>query len=280
MLFLITAIICSSGVALTLRYSGKHEKSSHMTLTANYVVSALLCLVFMTEKKLVPVTPDMRIALYLGLINGALYLVTLIINRVNIEKNGTPLTASFSHLGVLIPTLLSIIVFGDQPNGLQWFGVFMAVTAIIIINLPTTNEKRIPFPIGLILLFVGGGCADMMSKVFEHFKIPDCDSLFLFYTFFVALILCVIWGLFKKEPFAFRDIIYGVVLGGFNYSSTMFLLKAVLVLPAFLVYPVYSVGVIVFINLVNRFFLKETITRRQYLGMALICVALVFLNLG
>ena len=68
-------------------------------------------------------------------------------------------------------------------------------------------------------------------------------------------------------------------MGSFNYLSTMFLLKAILQLPAYIVYPIYSVGFILVVNIVNFLFLKEELSKKDYVAMGLVCVALVFLNI-
>ncbi len=276
MIYLIAAILCSSGVTLTLRFA-KNDKESQGMLAVNYIVAAAFCLFFMKDRTIAPITSDKQLALFLGLINGTLFLVTLVMNKMNIRENGTPLTAAFSHLGVLIPVILSMIVFGEQPTGKQWIGVGLAVGAILIINLSPANGERAKYPLGLILLFALGGCTDMMSKVFEHQNIPECDNLFLFYTFSVAFLLCVVWGIAKRITIRRRDLFAGLVLGVFNYFSSWLLLKSVMVLPAFLAYPMYSVGVILVINLINRLFLKEKISKWQYIGMGIICVSLFFL---
>lgn len=276
MIYLIAAILCSSGVTLTLRFS-KKDKDSQVMLAVNYIVAALFCLLFMKERAVMPDTPDKQLAFALGVINGVLFLVTLVVNRVNIRRNGTPLTASFSHLGVLIPVIFSMIIFGEQPTGKQWLGVALALAAILIINLTPAKGERAKFPLGLVLLFTLGGCTDMMSKIFEKQSIPQCDNLFLFYTFMVAFFICVLWAAIKNTKIRREAVIYGLLLGVFNYFSSWLLLKSVMVLPAFLAYPMYSVGVIVVINIINRFFLKEEISKWQYVGMGIICLSLLFL---
>lgn len=84
-------------------------------------------------------------------------------------------------------------------------------------------------------------------------------------------------GVYKEWP-SYREVIYGLVMGSFNYLSTMFLLKSVLRLPAFLVYPVYSVGVILFVNVVNFLFLKERLQKKDCVAMACISAALVLMG--
>ena len=71
----------------------------------------------------------------------------------------------------------------------------------------------------------------------------------------------------------------GITVGLPNYFSSFMLLRALVTLPALLVYPVFSTGSIVVVMLVSTLLLKERITRRQLLGIALILAALVLLNL-
>ena len=46
--------------------------------------------------------------------------------------------------------------------------------------------------------------------------------------------LSAVWIVYTKEWPSYREVLYGLVMGSFNYLSTMFLLKSVLRLPAFL----------------------------------------------
>ena len=64
-----------------------------------------------------------------------------------------------------------------------------------------------------------------------------------------------------------------------NYFSTSLLLAAVTRLPAYLVYPCFSVGTILIVSFVSVLLLKDKMTRRQVYGCGLILAALVLLNL-
>lgn len=204
---------------------------------------------------------------------------TLLLQQVNIRKNGTTISASFSHMGVLVPTVLSIFLFGEYPGRLQWVGVALALAAILILNIQGRADKeKANSKIWLVFLLISGGCADMMSKIFERYGNHRYESHFLFYTFVIALFLSAVWMVYTKEWPSYREVLYGLVMGSFNYLSTMFLLKSVLRLPAFLVYPVYSVGVILFVNVVNFLFLKERLQKKDCVAMACISAALVLMG--
>ena len=133
MLFLLFSIFASGGMAITLRLAEQHGCNLKALTSANYVVAALASWALMQDKAVLP-SAGMRLTLLLGAVNGCLFLATLLLYQINIEKNGTPLTVSFARLGVLVPTLLSLVIFKEYPRSLQWLGVALAAAAIVIIN--------------------------------------------------------------------------------------------------------------------------------------------------
>ena len=64
-----------------------------------------------------------------------------------------------------------------------------------------------------------------------------------------------------------------------NFLSSRLLLAALTELPAFLVYPSYSVGVILIVSLLSFFLFQERLGRRQLAAVGMILAALVLLNL-
>ena len=74
------------------------------------------------------------------------------------------------------------------------------------------------------------------------------------------------------------EVMFGLLIGIPNYFSARFLLKAVENLPAVIAYPTYSVATIIVVTLAGCCIFKEKLGRKQWLGMAVILVALVLLN--
>ena len=62
-------------------------------------------------------------------------------------KNGTPISTTFNRLGVLIPTVFSILLFGERPQIVQIAGIALAVSAIIYINSGKGNKESEPYKI-------------------------------------------------------------------------------------------------------------------------------------
>ena len=278
MLFLILAIICSGGMAITLRFAEVCKSNLKAVTAANYLFAVVISYLLIEDRSLIPTGAAMNRTLMLGVLNGALFLATLLLYQINIKRNGTPLTVSFARLGVLVPTILSLLVFGEQPENLQWLGVALARTAIIVINYePRGAQVKNVYKFWLVILFCIAGAADMMSKVFEYTGEHSLGGLFLFYTFLSALLMSSV-RLFHGGAVSAKDFAWGLAVGFLNYTSTMFLLQAILRMPAFCAYPIYSVGVILFVNFINFILIREPISKRQYCGMAIIAAALVCLN--
>ena len=127
------------------------------------------------------------------------------------------------------------------------------------------------------------GMGDGKEQEFERIGERRFDALFLFYTFLTALVLSLIPMMRERfsvnRKMSAADFISGIFVGIPNYFSTSLLLAAVTRLPAYLVYPCFSVGTILIVSFVSVLLLKDKMTRRQVYGCGLILAALVLLNL-
>lgn len=332
MLYLILAVLCSASMAVALRLGETFSKNKFGILFGNYLTCTVTAYLMLPEKNLF--FPGAEVAAAAGLVNGIIFLATLVFMQRSIGRNGAVLSAAFSKLGIMIPVLGSIFLLGERPTALQAAGMALVVAAILVINLEKGERKIASKPL-LLLLLIASGSADGMSKVFEVIGERQFDALFLFYTFATALVLCGILlavtqrqaaGLAKEaqgpakeaqrpvkevqrpakevqrpakeaqgpakeaqRPATSRkeengrvrlqDLIAGIFVGIPNYFSTSLLLAAVTRLPAYLVYPCYSVGTILVVSFVSVLLLKDQMSRRQGVGCGLILAALVLLNL-
>lgn len=117
MLFLILALLASSVLAMVLKYL--NSSSPYGVYFVNYITCALLAFAAMEPKALYngDLTPC-----WLGGITGLIYLASLTANGYSIHKNGAILSSVFTRLGVLVPILLSVTLFGERPTLVQGLG--------------------------------------------------------------------------------------------------------------------------------------------------------------
>lgn len=277
MINLILAITSSMLISVLMRVSEKFSKNRISLLAMNYLTCCLVALI--PAGNPFPAADGLHIALLLGAISGVLFLGSFILLQWNISKNGVVLPATFMRLGVLVPTILSILIFGEHPKATQIIGIIAAVAAIIIIQGGNSGGTKIHSLLGLILLLIGGGVTDFMSKVYEQVGPADLSNHYLFYIFAVALILCIGLCFVKKQKLGIMDVLFGIAIGVPNYLSTLFLLRSLEAIPAVVAYPSYSVGTIIMIAVVSLLLFKERLDKRKMVALGIILAALALLNL-
>lgn len=278
MIYLILAILSSALVSIIMRLSEKHVSGNVGMLAVNYLMCIAIAGIGSGIGNLFPQVEGFGFTLGLGLFNGLLYLAGFVLLQINVKRNGVVMSSTFMKLGVLVPMVISIGIFGEKPEIFQIFGFLLAVAAIILINFEK-EQTTMEFKTGLILLLLAGGGGDAMSKVYEVLGNPALSEQFLLYTFGSALILCVGLMIYKKEKLGIKEILFGLLIGIPNFYSAKFLLKALGSVPAVITYPTYSIATIVVVSLTGVIFFKEKVGKRQKIAMGIIFVALALLNI-
>ena len=277
MFYLVLAIFCSSSLSIFTRLSEKTVKNNLSLLAVNYLSCCIMAILFTGIDQLFVFEKGSLFTLVLGTINGFLYLYSLILLQKNIKENGIILTSLFNKLGILLPVVISILLFKEMPTFMQIVGFVIAVDAIIFMNYDKNEAGE--FKYGLLYLLFIAGITDCMSKLFEVYGNADLSNQFLLYTFLSALITCLVLVFINKQTFTIEEIKYGICMGVPNYLSSKFLLMSLHSLMAVIVYPTYSVGTIVVITLTGLLLFKEKITKKQIVAIIAILLALALLNL-
>ena len=280
MLFLILAIASSAMVSVIMRLSDRKVTGNIAMLTVNYLMCFLVAVGYAGFGRLFPAEEGLSGALVMGGINGALYLGGFVLLQINVRRNGVVLSSTFMKLGLLVSIAVSVLFFHEIPDLLQIIGFCMAVVAILLINLrKDAGNSTADFKLGLILMLLAGGMADAMSKIFEELGNPALEPQFLAYTFLVALILCTVLMVKKGQRPGKWEILFGLFIGIPNFFSAKFLLASLYDLPAVIVNPTYSVGGIVAVSAAGLLLFHEKLSRRRWLALGIVLVAIVLLNL-
>ncbi len=276
--YLILAIAASALVSVVMRLSERFSRNALPMLAANYVMCSAAA-AFLAGGML-PTGEGSGLTILLGSVCGVLYLLGFVLLNWNIRRSGVVLPATFQKLGVIVPALAAITIFGESPRWTQLLGFVVAVFAIIFMQPGTKAEKsgKAYLP-GLLCLMLCGGTSDVMSKVFQTWGNAEHGNYFLVFTFLVALVLCVALCVVKKQRPTLPDVLCGFALGIPNYMSARFLLWALRDVPAVVVYPTFSVGTIIVVTLVGVLAFRERLEKRKLISLGMILGALVLLNL-
>lgn len=278
MIYLILAIISSALVSIVMRLSQRFIRNNMTMLAANYVMCTTAA-AFLAGGA-IRAGEGAALTMGLGGVCGVLYLLGFVLLQWNIRHNGVVLPATFQKLGVLVPTIAAITVFGEKARVTQLLGIAVAVGAILLMQPKGASAKEGKgFLPGLIALMLCGGISDVMSKVFQTWGNPEHSNYFLVFIFLVAVALSLALCVMKKQSVTLPDVLCGLALGVPNYMSARFLLWALKDVPAVVVYPSFSVGTIIAVTLAGVLCFREKVERRKLIAIGLILGALVLLNI-
>ena len=277
MIFLVLAFISSALVSVLMRAGDLKAKNSIGMLAVNYIVCAFLA-AMEAKFQILPAEEGLGRAVAMGTLNGVFYLSGFLILRHNIRRSGVVLSSTFMKLGLLVTMLISILFFREQPGLFHIIGFVLAVIAIVLINgVPGKGDGS--FRPGLLLLTLVGGMCDGMSMVYEELGSSACSGQFLFFTFFTAMVLCLVLAIRQKQLPGKWEWIFGALIGIPNFYASRFLLQSLATVPGVIAYPVHAVAGILLVTLAGVALFKEKLTRRQWFALAIILGALILLNI-
>jgi drug/metabolite transporter (DMT)-like permease len=294
-------------MAIIFKISENNKLNRYAVTTFNYITAVFISLILILQSKnkipnievsnflaeaynvisnnnIFSIEYTLTWCIFLGGITGVLYLTSLLMYQLCVHKEGMSLTGTFSKLGILVPTLLSISLWGEVPSNFQWIGIILSILSILIINLDFSSNKFNYRSIkwSLILLFFINGFTEFTSKIFEKYTLVQYKSIFLFFVFFTAFLLSLVllYISFKKGTSITKyDIITGICVGIPNLFSTFFLINSLKYIQASIAFPTYSVGTILVINISGIMVFKEILSKKEILGILTTLIAILFLNI-
>ncbi|MGY0401772.1 EamA family transporter [Carnobacterium jeotgali] len=302
MFYLMLAIICSASIALMFKYTENSNANRYVITSANYFIAVVISLVMIFSNKLftgmtreIPFAKDISLlssnndyiltpyssilwGLMVGGIFGCFFFLSFVYYQKSIKENGVGISGTFAKLGILIPMIFSIVIWKEFPSTTQWVGIALSLVSILIVNLSQKSLEKFDIKPTIICLFFFGGMAEFSSKIYQKYALNDYKDVFLFALFFVALLLSIFYTVRKKGAITKKDILTGFAVGIPNLFSSYFLILSLTTLKTSVVFPIYSAGSIVLINIAGFFIFKEKITKKNQIAIILTIVALVLIN--
>lgn len=283
MLFLLLATIASAGNALTIKFAGSRSVNRWALLLFNYLAATMLSALSAVRSGLVVVEVAPWVWL-LGLVTGTLFISAIALMQLNVRLNGATVSSSLFRMGAVIPMLLSIALFREYPTMAGAGGILVAIAATVLLSIPqgdssvagsnASSTRRLLTP-----MVLAGGLADTMPKIFEATGNPAHEEAFILTTFATAFTICLVMLLHAHERPTAVDIACGSMLGVLNFFSTDLMLRALMELPAYVVYTGFSMGVVLLTYGVNALVMHEKLSRRDDVAIILVMLALALINL-
>ena len=278
MLFLILSIICSVTVGVIFKISRKYKVNNSQIVASNYLFALLFCYFFFSPD-ITSVNSQSPWSLYIiiGLLLPSVFLVL----AASIKYIGIVKTDAAQRLSLFIPILAAWFIFKEEFNLYKITALIIGIPAIALI-LAKPAEKTENKWIYPALVLLGFGLIDILFKqIALYTTLPYTTSLFV--VFSVALLVMttvvVYKSVIKNEALESKNIVFGGLVGVFNFGNILFYLKAH---QAFsenpsTVFAGMNIGVIILGSIIGILVFKEKLTKMNYAGLALALMAIVLL---
>ncbi|WP_163395132.1 DMT family transporter [Flavobacterium limi] len=278
MLFLILSIICSVTVGVIFKITRNYNCNPVQIITFNYVFAILFCY-FVFNPDLAEVNTNAPWTIYLAV--GILLPVVFLFLAASIKYMGIVKTDAAQRLSLFIPILAAWFIFKEEFNLYKIIGLAIGFLALLfILRKPSQNEHNKWIYPAIVLL--GFGVIDILFKQIALYKsLPYSTSLFIVFDIALAVSLFVVTynSVINKVRLQLKNILFGALVGLFNFGNILFYLKAHKVFsenPS-TVFAGMNMGVIVLGSLVGVLFFKEKLSKINFLGIVLALIAIIFI---
>lgn len=278
MLFLILSVLCSVTVGVIFKITRKYNANPIQIITFNYVMALTLCY-FTFSPDLTVVHADAPWNIYAAV--GILLPFVFLFLFTSIKHMGIVKTDAAQRLSLFIPIIAAWLIFKEDFNSYKVIGLIIGFIALLFIlrKQSKNDQNRWIFP-GLV--FLGFGIVDILFKQIALFTaLPYTTSLFIVFDIALAVsLLIVIYDVvMKKVALHYKNILFGALVGIFNFGNILFYLKAH---KAFAenpstVFAGMNMGVIILGSLVGTLFFKEKLSKLNFVGLFLALIAIFFI---
>ena len=284
MLYLILAIVFSTGVFVAMRLFERFKLDNHQALMWNYVFAAgtgfLMCKQLDTPAQLVDES-----WFGLSILTGFWFIFTYLLMTASTQRSGVTVTSLSSKLSVVLPTLAGVVLFSEKLNFVATMGIVLALVALVlVVGGKNTTNKDIKINWLLpVLIFFGTGTGDILMKLTEQQNTSDDMSFMIAFIYFIAMlfgILIVAHDLIRgKSKWQWKNAIGGIGLGVINFFSTFCVYHAMRCFDNVVLFPIYNIGVVSLTALTGWLLFKEKLTWKNYLGLAIAIIAVILITL-
>ena len=295
MIFLILAILCSTGVFVAMRLFERFKLDNHQALMWNYVFASgtgfAICKDWDTVPQLVA-EPWFG----LSLLTGFWFIFTYLLMTASTQRSGVTVTSLSSKLSVVLPILAGVLMFGERLNFVATMGIVLALVALVLVvggrnpqsdhgrdamNRASTEGNRWIVALLPVFIFFGTGTGDILMKITEQQNSGDDLGFMIAFIYFVALIfgiIIVIWDIARgKSKWQWKSALGGIGLGVINFFSTSSVYNAMRYFDNVVLFPIYNIGVVSLTAVVGWLVFKEKLTLKNYIGLIIAVIAVVLI---
>lgn len=275
----ILLVVAFAGLALIVRGAQRRGADEIAVGAIGYVAAAGVSWLVVGVSGTTLVLP----AVGIGALGGASCALGFVLLASAMKAKGAAIAAAAMNLGVLVPILAAVAVWGERPGLTAIIGIILAVIAMPVLALDKgiDHEPLTPRRVGLLLaVFLVNGSVLAFSDWFHAYGLLSARPLYVAVFFTVAAIsAAVYWRSHGERLLRRQELAWGALLGVDNAAAgllTLYGLDAEMASVLFaLVGALTLASVVVFAAVVWR----EMPGRAGWIGLATAVAALVLAKL-
>ena len=190
-----------------------------------------------------------------------------------IDAGNTSISTLFYSCGFLFPTFFSIFMYGEKVTFFNVLGIVLILFSFVIAVDGKGKTSPKWFVYIFAALFCNGFCG-IAQKVFAMGEFKAQQSSFMIIVFLTGTVAALIFApkklSFPSSPFIKTALLSGFALGSLNMLNVFIAKK----LPGSIVFPCVNSGGIVFSAILAGILLKEKLSAKKIVGVAIGIVAI------
>jgi multidrug transporter EmrE-like cation transporter len=284
MLYLLLAILFSTGIVISFKYFARLNIHNLQAITVNYLVASSMGFLIHPEAFSFAELPS-RDWFVISCIVGAVFIMVFFVFALSAQKVGVAVTAVSSKMSVVIPVSIGIMAYGESLNSVKIAGILASLLAFYLTFKKKENQKVDKrFVLLPVLLFLGNGTNDTFTKHATMFYVGNEYLLFLANVFLVSLVVGVTMLLITASSgslkFTGRSLLAGVWLGLLNFGSSYFFLLSLGIFESSVFFPIFNVSIVSGAALAGLLLFKEKLSAVNWTGIFLAICAILLITLG
>lgn len=264
-----------------LKYAGHHRLRELHVYLINYLVAGIVAFMMSDMPVSVMFSRDAVGELGFGVFVGLLYMSNLILMGRSMTENGIGITVSVMRISLVIPVIVSIVVFSEQTGTLRLVGLVLAFAALGVLFKPSKVARSASALYYLVMIFLLTGIGDVTLKVFQASGSPIFDKwMFMGIVFTTCTILCIGYIILRERPVpSAEEVKAGILVGVPNLTASIFILMGLDMVPASVAFPISNLTIITAGTILGKLYWKDVLTRRHYIVISLAIAAIVLLTM-
>lgn len=283
MLYVFFSVCCSVIVSVIIKLAQKRQIDVQQMVLLNYPITVLLTYYFWGSDFYFININDYPYYLYAPL---AILLPTLfLLIALSIRHSGIVKTDVAQRMSIFIPLLASYFLFQENLQSSKLLGLLVGLTAVFCSIDWKQKRKGQTKYVGLypLMVFGGMGIIDVLFKQIAQYEaVPYITSMFI--VFLLAMLVSFVILLYQffvlKNRIVIKTIIWGLLMGVFNFGNIFLYMKAHRSLPdnPSIVFLSMNIGVIVLGGLIGIFLFKEKLSKINQFGLILAIIAIFLIT--